>query len=353
MRTAKNDSEYLRPPEEFPPAAAQSEPLPPEFGGGSGGASAKKKKRKYHWLAAALAAGLLSTVAMFGDTAQEVLTIIAPQASAVVEATAAPSPTPALSPAPTAAPTPSPTPAPTPVPQVETVFYRTSEVYHGRVELTSPRSFAEVTIRFVSNTLGETIWEYSLTEEDLAAGFYAFSDYNLMASDFVQDRWKTLELVNFALDPVLEVVCTLQDGSTFAQQIEPMEELWISVRYDLADPAEDFMAYFLGEKTYPDCFVVRIDRTTLGKLNIRWGEDMGLPPGDVAVTVAVDGRVIPLEGCRMEVESEKHDGETYYWYAYILPRPADFPEHGEAVVTFSQRLLNFDLTVVRTRTIEY
>ena len=32
MRTVPNDSEYLRPPEEFPPAA-QSAPLPPEFGG--------------------------------------------------------------------------------------------------------------------------------------------------------------------------------------------------------------------------------------------------------------------------------------------------------------------------------
>lgn len=347
MRTAQNDSEYPRPPEEFPPAAGPS--VPPEFEGGSGGASARKKKKKYHWLAAAIAAGLLSTVAMFGETAREVLSVITPQTSVAAAAAATPSPTYS----PTIVPTAVPTPAPTPAPLVQTVFYRTSEVYHGRVELTSPRAFSAVTVRLVSDTLGETIWEHSLTAEDLAMGYYAFSDFNLMACDFVQDRWEQIELVNFALDPVLEVACTLQDGSAFTERIEPMEELWISVRYDLKDPSEDFMAYFLEETTYPDSFVVRIERTTLGDLDIRYGDGEGLAPGAVAVTIDVGGRLIPLEGCRLEVDRETRDGETYYWYAYVLPRPADFPEHGTAVVTLAQRLLNFDLTVVRTRIIEY
>ena len=50
MRRTQNDSEYLRPPEEFPVPAAQMTPPPPEFGGDGKDASVKKKKRRYHYL---------------------------------------------------------------------------------------------------------------------------------------------------------------------------------------------------------------------------------------------------------------------------------------------------------------
>ena len=117
MRRISDDREYLRPPEEYPTATSQIAPPPEEFGDGRETAPSAKKKRKYHWLAAAVAAGLLSTVAMFSDTQKALQEpIVSPTPQAVVAAvtpsptldhTPSPSPVPTAEPTMTAEPTPS------------------------------------------------------------------------------------------------------------------------------------------------------------------------------------------------------------------------------------------------------
>lgn len=157
-------------------------------------------------------------------------------------------------------------------------------------------------------------------------------------------------------DPVLEVVYTVRTDAgpeTFTEQIEPSDELWISVRYDLKDPEEDFLHYFMGETTYPDCFVLRIDPSPFGELNVIYGESAALRPGDVAVTLTLDGQPIPADTCRLEITSQTYDGQTLYAYAFVMPRPASFPDHGTADVRIMRKLLSFDLAVANTSTLAY
>ena len=88
-------------------------------------------------------------------------------------------------------------------------------------------------------------------------------------------------------------------------------------------------------------------------MNLVYGEGTDLRPGDMAVTVTVDGIPLPAESCRMEVETEAYQGTTFYTYALVMPRPETFPEHGTAHVRITQKLLNYDAVLVKERDIEY
>lgn len=359
MRRTQNDSEYLRPPEEFPVPAAQMTPPPPEFGGDGKDASVKKKKRRYHWLAAALAAGLLSTVTMFSDIEEAILAPLVSPTPIFMEAAVTTTPTPSIAPtpAPTAEPTatPKPTLEPKTIPAAKLTFYRTSEVYHGAVILEAEDKMTAVTVRIWDRALEETMWEYSLTVNDIARGWYQLPDFDLGASEFAKEHWDQL-MAGYEPDPLLEVICTARtdDGEqTFTERAEAADELWISVRYDLKDPEEDFLHYFMGETTYPDCFVLRIDPSPFGELNVIYGESAALRPGDVAVTLTVDGQPIPADTCRLEITSRTRGDQTLYAYAFVMPRPASFPDHGTADVRITRKLLSFDMIVANTSTLTY
>lgn len=359
MRGINNDLEYLRPPEEFPPPAEQTAPPPPEFGEAGQSASPVRKKRKHHWLAAAVAAGLLSTVALFSDAEKAILEqpFVSPTPFAVVAA-ATPTSSPALdhtpspSPVPTAAatPTPEPTLSPKPTPKPETspdadlVFYRTSEVYHLQVLLKATDKITAVTSRMIDRGNQETMWEHVFSEEEIGFGWYILSDYDLYAGEYVKDH---MDLVRegYEPDPVLEVTYTarIDDGTeeTVTKQAEAADELWISARYDLKDPDEDFLHYFMEETTYPDCFVLRIDPTIYGDLNVTYGEDVELQPGDVSVTLSVNGQSISAETCHLEKDMALYSKGMRFTYAFVMPRPDSFPEHGTAEVTITRRLIHY------------
>ncbi len=366
MRSIISDQEYLRPPEEFPPPAAQASP-PPEFGSGGDGAPAPKKKRKYHWLAAAVATGLLSTVALFSDVKQDILAPLA-SPTPIVAAASTPVPTldhtPSPSPVPTQVPTPSPVPTPTLkptsepklIPAAKLTFYRTSEVYHGTVVLEAQDKMTAVTVRIWDRVLEETMWEYPFTAQDIARGWYTFPEYDLGASEFAKAHWDQL-MAGYEPDPVLEVICTARtdDGEqTFTEQAEAAFELYISGRYDLKDPDEDFLHYFLEETTYPDCFVVRIDPSPYGELNMTYGEDVELQPGDVSVILKAGGQKLSGDGWHMEKTVIVREEGTFYAYALVIPRPDSLPEHGSVEIAITRKLIHYPTSMVTNiRALEY
>ena len=402
MRTTQNDREFLRPPEEYPSPAAHSAPLPPEFGSGGQDAPSAKKKRRLHWLAAAVAAGLLSTVAMFSDVEKAILeplasptprttvqVTVAPtpsSASAPVSAStpaptatpsAAPSPTldhtPSPSPAPTAVPTPVPTATPTPTPEptatpkptpvpattpdAELTFYHTSEVYHGSVVLEAQDKMTAVTVRLWDRVLEETMWEHPFTAEDIAHGRYGIPDFDLGASEFAKKHWDQL-MEGYMPDPILEVAFTVRTETgeevTHTKRAEAAYELWISGRYDLKDPNEDFLHTFMEETTYPDCFVVRIDPSPYGELNMIYGEDVQLQPGDVAVILKADGQVLSGDGWHMERTEIVQEEGTFYAYALVIPRPESLPEHGTVEISITRKLIHYPTSMTTDiHSIEY
>lgn len=237
------------------------------------------------------------------------------------------------------------------------VYYRTSEVYHGRITLNVPALFEQVTVSMVDRAIDATIWAHELTGEELSAGSWAFSDYDLYRELYSGDYMETHQAeigADYEPDPILAVAYTLPGApESVILTAEAKGELWASVRYDSADPADDFLSYFMEQTTYPDCFVLRVDPINLAGMELVYGEGADLRPGDMAVTVTVDGIPLPAETCRMAVETEEYQGTTFYTYALIMPRPETFPEHGVAHVRLIQKLLNYDDVHIKERDIEY
>ena len=370
MRRISSDNEFWRPPEEFPAPAAQMTPPPEEFGSGGQDAPARKKKRKFHWLAAAVAAGLLSTVAMFSGIEEAIVEPLASPTpfAAAAAATPAPKPTPdhtpSPSPVPTAVPTPTaeptatpkPTPEPKTVPAAKLTFYRTSEVYHGTVVLEAQDKMTAVTARIWDRVLEETMWEYPFTAEDIARGWYTFPEFDLGASEFARNHWDQL-MAGYEPDPILEVVCTARtdDGEeTFTEQAEAAYELWVSARYDLDNQAEDFLYYFMEETTYPGCFVVRMDPSPYGELNMTYGEDVELQPGDVSVILKAGGQRLSGDGWHMEKTVIVREEGTFYAYALVIPRPDSLPEHGSVEVVITRKFIHYPTSMATNiHAIEY
>lgn len=364
-----NDREYLRPPEEFPPPGAQTTPPPPEFGsGGTDAPSLKRSKKKYHWLAGALAAGLLSTVALFSGSERVILEPVAsstPTAAVIAGAltppptldhTPSPSPVPAGVPTPAPTATAAPTAAPEPVPGVQLTFYRTSEVYHGMVTLKARDKMEAVTVRLWDRTLQETMWEQGLTADEIGTGLYRLPDFDLGASEFARNHWDQL-MAGYEPDPILEVTCTVRADNgveTFTEHAEAAYELMVSARYDLKNPEEDFLHSFAEQTTYPDCFVVRIEETPYGEVNLFYGENVELQPGDVSVIIRAGGQMLPGDGWHVQKNETVYPEGTLYAYALVIPRPGWMPEHGEVEISIARQLIHYpDKTVTDIKTVEY
>ena len=96
-----------------------------------------------------------------------------------------------------------------------------------------------------------------------------------------------------------------------------------------------------------------MDPSPYGELNILYGESGELQPGDVSVTLTVDGETLSGDGWHMEKTVIVREEGTFYAYALVIPRPASCPEHGSVHVWIVQRLLHFESIVTRIMTVEY
>ena len=212
-----------------------------------------------------------------------------------------------------------------------------------------------VTVRIWDRGLDEAIWEHALTAEEIAQGWYAFHDIDLSQTEYGRKHFDQL-MEGYWPDPILEVICTVRTDAgaePLTKQAEVTDELSISARYDLKDPAEDFFHYFLEKTTYPDCFVIRTDPTPYGNIRIVYGEPVDPSPGDVAVTFVVNGQPISANACRLVVTPVAYGDQTLYAYAFVIPRPAALPDHGTVQLWILQQLLSADLTHTKFLTIEY
>ena len=97
----------------------------------------------------------------------------------------------------------------------------------------------------------------------------------------------------------------------------------------------------MEETTYPDSFVLRIDSCPYGDLAISYGEGAELRPGDVAVTVTINGETLSGEGAHLEKTETVYDEGAFYSYAFVIPRPASCPEQGTAEISLTRRLIHY------------
>ena len=213
-----------------------------------------------------------------------------------------------------------------------------------------------VTVRMWDRELEEVMWTYDLTTAQIAQGRYTMPEFDLGASEFAQKHWDQL-MAGYMPEPVLQVIYTAKTENgeeTFTEEAEAAYELWVSGRYDLKDPEEDFLHSFMEQTTYPDCFVVRIEDTPFGEIRMSYGEGEELEPGDVSVILKADGKILSGDGWHMEKTETVYDEGTFYAYALVVPRPADLPEHGSIELTVTRRLIHYPTqTTEETKTIEY
>ena len=331
------------PPEFHEDGAPEYTPLPDEFNRFSPASaeavdtSSRLRKMKLLLAAAGLSVlGFLSPVK--GKTAEAAQEPI-PAAAVPVSASATPS-----KPAIVAS-----TPAPEQEPDAEVMFYVTSSVFHGQVRLTSPERTVAVQVQIRFGSIPDPALTYDFTPEDIAAGEYILESFDYSA--FYLSHREAFEAETGNIVPCLEVTLTYRDEDgqeqTRIRREAPQPEDWVNLSYDAPD--EDMSWFF--DSSYPDCFVARVYDSAQEAISFTMDPAQELQYGDVFVSISVEGRVLVTDEAYLQVSEQTYTSEdgplTLRTFMYVIPRPADFPEHGRAHFTVIQHLVHYDTTLSR------
>lgn len=379
MRSMNDDLEYLRPPEEFPPPAEQTAPPPPEFGEAGQSASPVRKKRKHHWLAAAVAAGLLSTVALFSDVEKAILEPLASPTPQAVVAAATPTPSPALAhtPSPTLDHTPSPSPAPTAEPtftpeptpeepeelQVELVFFNFSAYHKGFVRLSHQDAVKSVLVEIIETNFDSVEWSAEVPEEKIAGGYYQIPTFD--DSDTYFKYMDQYEKSGLYIHLSMRATLTVEGESgpeTLVYTKEASEEQGWSTSYW----PDDYTPVWSGEAYYPGCFAVTSYEALDDFPDMRMGDyDDADQNGGICVSLEINDVPVPKDNCiiahftepTMRYDPDRDEyvetGRYLYYTMVIIPRPDSAPLSGTAKYTICQKLTGYDLVWITQRTQEY
>lgn len=330
--------------------------LPDEFNrfAPAGGARKEDKRHVLRKVMLLLAASGLTVLGVFAPVAAQ------PSGDPSAEApaqTAAPTPEPAAEPTvtptpePAAEPTAEPTPEPTaePTPGIITTFFRRSQVYGATVLFSKPESLLRAEVRIKDPDIGEPAIEHTLTAEEIANGRCDIDNYE--PYDFYFAHSDEYGALNREPELVIEVtaVYRTEAGEETLTDSSPAEtELWVDIGYD-SEENRDILEMMYGT-VYPDCFVIRIDEVPFDDLQILMNAGAeALVPGGVSVSIEVDGVALTGEGATLEKGKYMYDGQIFYYYTYIIPRPETIPEHGTVHYTILQRLIHFDSFQTRER----
>ena len=349
MRRISSDNEFWRPPEEFPAPAAQMTPPPEEFGSGGQDAPARKKKRKFHWLAAAVAAGLLSTVAMFSG----------------IEEKPTPDHTPSPSPVPTATPSAVPTPTPTPEPEelkVEVVFFNFSAAHKGFVRLTHQEAVKSILLEIIETNFDSVEWSKEVPEEKIASGYYQIPTFDDSETYFkFMDRYRDGVYIHLAMRATVTVEGENGPETLVFTQDASEEQGW-SAKYW----PDDYTPIWQGEQYYPGCFAVTSYEALDDYPDMRMGDyDDADQNGGLCVTLELNDVPVPADECViahytesiMHYDQERDEyvetGRYLYYTMVIIPRPDFAPLSGTAKFKVYQRLKGYDIVWITNTTIQY
>ncbi len=237
-------------------------------------------------------------------------------------------------------------------PDCQVVYFFTHSVCHGVVILTDPAQTAAVHVRLRSEQLQDSVFEDDWTAEEIAAGKKEYFGIDL--NSFYGSHLAEIEALGDAFGPpVMEATVTYSTAAgmqTVIRQSDPAEEEYISIEYhdDGAEP-DDY--------TFPGCFTAWAYSTQKETLQFTTDPNKELAPGEICVTVTVDGERIPDALCRVEKREEtfEYDGGTFTdrTFIFVMQRPESFPAHATAQITITERLANFDYIWERTETLNY
>ncbi len=253
---------------------------------------------------------------------------------------------------PAASPEPTMQPEAGPYPDVRIVYFQTHSVSNGVVLLTDPAHTSAVHVRLYAEPVDVSVFEYDFTEEDIARGRHEFMGIDL--NEFYSVYLETYEALGTYEQPYLEATLSFRldngEEGTVTQNMYPQPEEWVSVSYHGDDEEAT-------EWHYPGCFVAIVYDTPNDSLLFTADPDKALEPGEIFVSVTVDGERIPPELCSVHRLSNSYEweGETYttYEYLFVMQRPESFPPEGTAQILTRERFVHFDYVWEKTTTIGY
>lgn len=242
--------------------------------------------------------------------------------------------------------------APPPPPDCKVIAYQTHSVSNAALLLTDKAHTTAVHVRLWEELAQAAVLEYDFTESDLSLGFW--SEEGIDLNDFFYQHMSLYEASDEGPHLVLEAELTyrLDDGTTetVVRRAEMQPEEYVFISYDDDDLEEN-------DYTFPGCFVASVFDTQNDALVLTADPDQKLNPGDICVTVTVDGVRIPPEQCRVVQleDSYEYDGVQYTHYAYylVMPRPNGFPKHGTALVSVTHQFLHYEYMTEKTTSLEY
>ena len=325
--------------------------LPDEFNRFPRKAKAKEDRSRLRKVMLYLAVAGLVTLGILVPTAKAAPSE-AEENVPVAQATQAPSGTGTAAPLRTEEPEPTPTPEPEPLPDCEPIYFFTHSVSNAIVLLSDPAHTTAVHVSIRDEQVNDSAFEYDLSNEEIAEGKWEETGIDL--NDFYVKHAEEYRAMETYIKPTLQVSIAYrtEDGTegTVVKTAESTDEDYVSVQYFAENLIEN-------EWTYPGCFAASVYDTQIDPLVFTMDPDHELQPGEIYLSITVNGEPIPEENCylkRLE-DSYEYEGETYTQYTFILVmrRPDSFPAHGTAHVVVRQKLIHYDYIRERENEIEY
>lgn len=252
----------------------------------------------------------------------------------------------------TPSPKPQPTPEPTVLPDFEPIYFFTHSVSNAIIVLSDPAHTTAVHVEIRDEQVHDSAFAYDLTAEEIAQGVWEETGFDL--NDFYVRHAEQYEAMNTFIQPELQVSMTYrtQDGTegTVQKIADVSSEDYVSIGY-----FDD--SYLENEWTFPGCFTASVYDTELDPLVFTLDPDHALQPGEIFLSITVDGARITEEDCYVKrlVDTYEYEGETFSNYSFILVmrRPDSFPEHGTAHITVRQKLIHYDYIREREQDLDY
>ncbi len=341
--------ELNRIPTEFhEDGAPELPPLPDEFNRYPRRTKTEDRRSRLRRIMLLLAVSGLTVLGILFSRAQKSAADVSPERTAepgtpnaVVEATATPGQSEAPALAPTADPTPEPTPEPTaePEPDADPILIQSSLVFYATVRFSEPDRIEKASMRLWDPNIGETAAEHTFTREEIDAGVYAAERFD--ANGFAYEHGEAYAGIGREPEMVLETTVTYRTETgeeTVVKTSEAEVVPWVNVNFDTEEDVGGIIEMMYGT-VYPNCFVVRIERTETDHPQVVFGDDpSGIGEGGILITVSVDGMTLTGVFDPVAMYADVEGDRMYFYPVYAVPLPETFPEHGTAHVQIRQRL---------------
>ena len=230
------------------------------------------------------------------------------------------------------------------LPELKTVFFQFSHEHHARIILKHGELFSDVSVTVDEPILGLRIYEHSLTEDEILAGYFALPV--LSADAGLEEHWDEYDAMNrwpISLEMTVTARCTDRSGEEqlLFETVLPEYELGIGVSYWGPD-------YTWSEQIPPDSFVVAPWEDLEEIVYVINDPSRVTDPLTFSVDISYNGRhaapedyedvVVRSEFEWVDAETGERTPDVSVVRELVLRRPDWMPESGTVHIVIVQKL---------------